>query len=84
MAGMPAMDMVLTDGAAVSDALNGLVEIFGARIIGDDPEYSWRHSANYVVVLRNNDLLTQDSYADTRLADGDVISLVPPLAGGSA
>lgn len=82
IAGTAAMDVDLPEGAAVQGLLDTLVEIFGDRIVGGDREYNWRHSADYVAVLRNGEALARSAYSVARLVEGDVVSLVPPIAGG--
>ncbi len=51
-------------------------------ILGTAADFQWRHGSTHVVVALNGKLV-EEGTADLQLHDGDQLSLLPPLGGGS-
>ena len=71
---------VTADGATVGDVFHQLVERYpglAGNLIGDDGQLH-----RFVNVYRNDDDIRYLDQLDTKLGDGDVVSILPAVAGG--
>lgn len=71
---------VPADGATVGDVFTDLVERFpglAGQLVDDDGSLH-----RFVNVYRNDDDIRYLEQVDTKLADGDVVSILPAVAGG--
>ncbi len=82
LAGMRSLEVELPEPSSLQDLLVELEERFGKGILGQSSEYSWRHASSHVLMLKNGEA-ARAGEASGDLADGDTITLLPPLAGGS-
>jgi molybdopterin converting factor small subunit len=71
---------VSADGATVGEVFNALIAQYpglAGNLIGDDGKLH-----KFVNVYRNDDDIRYLDALDTKVADGDVISILPAVAGG--
>ena len=71
---------VQAEGATVGDVFHDLVERFpglSGQLVDDDGSMH-----RFVNVYRNDDDIRYLDKLDTKLADGDVVSILPAVAGG--
>ena len=71
---------VTADGATVGDVFHQLVERYpglAGNLVDDDDQLH-----RFVNVYRNDDDIRYLDQLDTKVADGDVISILPAVAGG--
>lgn len=72
--------MELPTSRRLADVLDALARTYPG-ILGTAADYQWRHGSSHVIVAINGRVVDDES-ADIRLADGDEVSLLPPLGGG--
>lgn len=81
LAGTRSAEVQLPETSSLRDLLLLLKDKFGIDLLGCGNEYAWRHGSTQALILRNEQpVKLGESPGD--LADGDTITLVPPLAGG--
>jgi MoaD family protein len=71
---------VTADGATVGDVFHQLVERYpglAGNLVDDDGQLH-----RFVNVYRNDDDIRYLDQLDTKLGDGDVVSILPAVAGG--
>jgi sulfur-carrier protein len=71
---------VTAEGATVGEVFHALVERYpglAGNLIGDDGQLH-----RFVNVYRNDDDIRYLDQLDTKLGDGDVVSILPAVAGG--
>jgi MoaD family protein len=71
---------VTADGATVGEVFQQLIERYpglAGNLIGDDGQLH-----RFVNVYRNDDDIRYLDQLDTKLGDGDVVSILPAVAGG--
>ena len=71
---------VTADGATVGDVFHELIDRhpdLGGNLVDDDGQLH-----KFVNVYRNDDDIRYLDQLDTKVADGDVISVLPAVAGG--
>ena len=71
---------VTADGATVGDVFHQLVERYpglAGNLVVDDGQLH-----RFVNVYRNDDDIRYLDQLDTKLGDGDVVSILPAVAGG--
>lgn len=71
------LDAEYEDGATVGDVLRSLDEEYPDLELFEDGSLR-----EFVTVLKNGQQITHIEGLDTDLADGDTLSLFPPVAGG--
>lgn len=72
--------MDLPESRRLGTVLESLDQTFPG-ILGASAEYQWRHGSSDVVIAVNN-VIIEPADPDLVLADGDQITLLPPLGGG--
>ncbi len=65
----------------LGDLLDALARTFPG-ILGSSADYQWRHGSSHVMIAING-VLIEGEKQEIQLSDGDELSLVPPLGGGS-
>lgn len=65
------------------DELLALLEKKHPGLLGTSADYQWRHGSTHVLIAVNGKIIEGTS-EDVRLSDGDEVTLVPPLGGGSS
>ncbi len=71
---------VTADGATVGEVFHRLIDRYPGltgNLIGDDGQLH-----RFVNVYRNDDDIRYLDQLDTKLGDGDVVSILPAVAGG--
>lgn len=81
IAGCTEAPIDLPSSCRLTDALEILAHAFPG-ILGTSVDYQWRHGSSHVVIAVNNRII-DDANVDVLLSEGDEISLMPPLGGGS-
>jgi MoaD family protein len=77
--GATKIDLPLTDGSTISDAINQLSKLY-PRIKGLILEET-KLSEKYILLLNDKELTTNDAL-NNELFDGDVLTIIPPAGGG--
>jgi molybdopterin converting factor small subunit len=72
--------MELPASRRLADVLDALARTYPG-ILGAAADYQWRHGSSHVIIAINGRVVDDES-TDTQLADGDEVSLLPPLGGG--
>ena len=83
--GNPILEMNIEEGTTIRALLEQLMEIYGSKLQKAliDPETGAIHSF-YRILVTGRDVRLLDHGIDTRLKDGDVISLLQAISGGSS
>ncbi len=81
IAGMCSLEVDIPERSSLRSLLMLLQDRFGAGIMGGSNEYAWRHASTHVLVLKNGEQVRNDD-DPVGLVDGDIITMLPPLAGG--
>ena len=72
--------VVTADGATVGEVFNGLIDRYpglAGNLVDDDGQLH-----KFVNVYRNDDDVRYLDQLDTKVADGDILSILPAVAGG--
>lgn len=80
IAGCAETTLELPASRRLGDVLETLDGVFPG-ILGSAAEYQWRHGSNNVMVAVNGKLVEEDAIGIC-LADGDQVTLLPPIGGG--
>ena len=71
----------LPEGASVGDFLEKLAERHGEKLLGYVFDENKQLRSGFAVAL-NGENIRPEEIRDTRLKDGDVVVILPPIAGG--
>jgi molybdopterin converting factor small subunit len=80
IAGCAGTNLELPASRCLGDVLETLDQTYPG-ILGNAAEYQWRHGSSHVIVAVNGKLVEEDA-GEICLADGDQVTLLPPIGGG--
>ncbi len=83
LVGHDELDLECPENTTIAELQDILVQRFGSKIIGKNPEYQWlHHGADYIILALNERVIDPEKINEIKLQRGDVVTLLPAISGG--